>query len=46
MTLPAEPDPEVARKNVVLAWTLVGILLLLCAGAVAVVLIWNAVSDY
>jgi hypothetical protein len=46
MTLPAEPDAEVARKNVVLAWALAAIFLLLCAGAVTVVLIWNAVSAY
>lgn len=46
MTLPADPDPEVNRKNVALAWGLFGIFLLLCAGAVAVVLIWNAVADY
>jgi hypothetical protein len=46
VTFPTEPDREVVPKNVVLAAELVGIFLLLCAGAVAVVLIWNAVSDY
>jgi hypothetical protein len=46
VTLPTEPDPQINRKNIALAWGLFGIFLLLCAGVVAVALIWNAVSDY
>jgi hypothetical protein len=37
---PVEVTPELARKNVALGWALVGIALLIAAGAVAVSLIY------
>lgn len=37
---PVEVTPELARKNVILGWTLLGIALLIAAGAVAVSLIY------
>ena len=37
---PVEPTPEVARKNIVLALALVGIAVLIAAGAVVVSLIY------
>jgi hypothetical protein len=37
---PVEVTPELARKNVVLGWALLGIALLIAAGAVAVSLIY------
>ena len=37
---PVEVTPELARKNVLLGWTLLGIALLIAAGAVAVSLIY------
>jgi len=37
---PAEPTPEVARRNLILGWSLLGIALLLAAGAAAVALIY------
>jgi hypothetical protein len=37
---PVEVTPELARKNVVLGWALLGIALLIAAGAVVVSLIY------
>jgi hypothetical protein len=37
---PVEGTPELARKNVVLGWALLGISLLIAAGAVVVSLIY------
>jgi hypothetical protein len=37
---PVEPTPELARKNVVLGWALLGLALLIAAGAVGVSLIY------
>ena len=37
---PVEMTPELARKNVVLGWALLGIALLIAAGAVIVSLIY------
>jgi hypothetical protein len=37
---PVEVTPALARKNVVLGWALLGIALLIAAGAVAVSLIY------
>jgi hypothetical protein len=37
---PVEVTPELARKNVVLGWALLGIALLIALGAVAVSLIY------
>lgn len=37
---PVEVTPELARKNVVLGWSLLGLALLIAAGAVVVSLIY------
>ena len=37
---PTEPTPEVARRNLVLGWSLLGLALLLAAGAVVVALVY------
>jgi hypothetical protein len=37
---PSEPTPEVARRNVVLALALLGLSLLIAAGAIVVALIY------
>jgi hypothetical protein len=37
---PVEVTPEVARKNVLLGWALLGLALLIAAGAVVVSLIY------
>jgi hypothetical protein len=37
---PVEATPEIARKNVVLGWALLGLALLIAAGAVGVSLIY------
>jgi hypothetical protein len=37
---PTAPTPEVARRNLILGWSLLGIALLLAAGAAAVALIY------
>jgi hypothetical protein len=37
---PVEVTPELARKNIVLGWALLGIALLIAAGAVVVSLIY------
>jgi hypothetical protein len=37
---PVEVTPELARKNVVLGWALLGVALLIAAGAVVVSLIY------
>jgi hypothetical protein len=37
---PVETTPEIARKNVVLGWALLGLALLIAAGAVGVSLIY------
>jgi len=46
VTEPADPERELARKNLVLGWTLFGLFVVLAAGTVAVALIWNAVAGY
>jgi hypothetical protein len=40
MNRPVEPTPEIARKNVVFALALLGVSLLVAAGAVVVALIY------
>ena len=37
---PVEATPEIARKNVVLGWALLGLALVIAAGAVGVSLIY------
>ena len=37
---PTEPTPTVARRNLLLGWSLLGIALLLAAGAAVVALIY------
>ena len=37
---PVDVTPELARKNVILAWSLLGIAILIAAGAVAISLIY------
>jgi hypothetical protein len=39
-TEPIEPTGEVARKNILLAWLLLGIALLIAAGTVAVAFLY------
>jgi len=39
-TEPVEVTPEIARKNVLLGWALLGLSLLIAAGAVVVSLIY------
>ena len=46
MTEPADPERELARKNMLLGWGLLGLSLLLAAGTVVVALIYNAVASY
>jgi hypothetical protein len=43
---PVDLNPELARKNVLAAWALFALFLVLAAGVVAVALIYNAVADY
>jgi hypothetical protein len=40
MTEPVGPTPEIARKNLVLGFALLGIALLIAAGAVVVALVY------
>ena len=40
VTPPVEGTPEIARRNVLLGWSLVGIVLLIAAGAVLVAFIY------
>jgi len=42
----ADPERELARKNVLFGWALFGIFLVLAAGTVAVALIYDAVASY
>jgi hypothetical protein len=37
---PVEPTPEVARRNITLAWSLLGLAILIAAGAIVVALVY------